>query len=230
MLRVIAIAVLLPALVHEGAYAQGFTFQVELSPSESVVRQGGIGGFTYFIIIRADTPSLVSIDISDQPPGTFAAASPNACTPTCSGVIQISTRPDTLPGRYRITVTGSTAEFSASASATLVVEGLSPPPPKATGPPATTRGLPPTLPSMVVPSIDYKLLSTGLQTLTLLMAPILLLIPIALIASTPQWKRACKSTVGGIQHMEVILRRVWRRRLRGWLRRLGDHVDRVLSA
>jgi len=97
-------------------------FELKINQASiSVYRGSSITNEIGVILLTPSASVDVALSIIGLPSGATATFSPNHCSPTCQSVLTISTTNTTIPGTYTVTVIGTSAEITRTATFTLTV-------------------------------------------------------------------------------------------------------------
>ncbi|ACU70368.1 Chitinase [Catenulispora acidiphila DSM 44928] len=98
-------------------------FSVGVSPTSASLAQGGTAKATVSTAVTNGSAQSISLTASGAPSGATASLSPTSVTAGGTSTLTVATAATTPPGTYQITVNGSAASGSHSATFTLTVTG-----------------------------------------------------------------------------------------------------------
>ncbi len=101
----------------------GNDFSIAVSPTSGTTPQGGAVSATVSTATTSGSPQAVTFSASGLPGGTTASFNPPSVTSGDSSALTLQTSASTPPGSYTVTITGTAASGSRSATFTLVVTG-----------------------------------------------------------------------------------------------------------
>jgi hypothetical protein len=106
-----------------GSSNPGNDFSMSISPSSAAVNPGSSASATLSTAVTSGSAETVTLQPSPEPAGISVSLSPTSVTSGGSASLKVSTLSSTPAGTYVISVVGSAASGSHSASFTLTVNG-----------------------------------------------------------------------------------------------------------
>ncbi len=103
-------------------------FSLSASPSSQTVTAGNSTSFTVSVAAINGFTGTVALGESGMPAGMLASCSPASITTSGSCTLNVSTTTSTTAGTYSLTITGSSGSLSHSATVSVTVKAVSPPP------------------------------------------------------------------------------------------------------
>ncbi|MDH6118286.1 hypothetical protein ABH930_001286 [Kitasatospora sp. GAS204A] len=98
-------------------------FSLSASPASGSVQPGASTSATIGTAVTSGSAQSVALSVSGAPAGVTASLSPNSVTAGAGSTLNISTTTAATPGSYPLTITGTAASGSHTASYTLTVTG-----------------------------------------------------------------------------------------------------------
>lgn len=106
-----------------------FNFGVSASPSSVTVTQGNLANYTVNVSLTSGTAAAVTLSISTSlPSGVTFSFTPVSGNPTFTSSLVIGTATNTPAGTYPLTITATSGALQKTATITLVVSAVPPPP------------------------------------------------------------------------------------------------------
>ncbi|SFW82281.1 Carbohydrate binding domain-containing protein [Amycolatopsis australiensis] len=109
-----------------GTTVPGNDFSVAASPASAAVDPGKAATATVSTAVTSGSAQQVTLSVTGAPAGVTASVSPATVTAGGSATLSVSTTSAAVPGVYPLTITGTGASGSHSATFTLTVNGTAP--------------------------------------------------------------------------------------------------------
>jgi hypothetical protein len=109
-----------------GTTVPGNDFSLAANPSSAALDPGGSATATVSTAVTSGSAQQVTLAVTGAPAGVTASVSPGSVTAGGSATLSVNTTSAAVPGVYALTVTGTAASASHSATFTLTVKGTPP--------------------------------------------------------------------------------------------------------
>jgi hypothetical protein len=109
-----------------GTTVPGNDFSLAANPSSAALDPGGSATATVSTAVTSGSAQQVTLAVTGAPAGVTASVSPGSVTAGGSATLSVNTTSAAVPGVYALTVTGTAASASHSATFTLTVNGTPP--------------------------------------------------------------------------------------------------------